>query len=651
MEIKKIFVDNFKAYRKCAFEVNSDLNVFTGTNNAGKTTILEAISLWYECFGFLITKANRGVTNLNLRRGDYRLGNKAQNYVDYREVSSVRSYRFEDIFFDNKTSEEIDISLTFLDRNGDERTIGFLIKAASGNNYEIRLKNHDNFDFQWLNSTFQHLPEPIGCFFASPVAAISVGEKFTLDQHIKRKVNGRQSFVYIRNRIHRLSQKPTFGRFKDNVSYILNGGIAPVDFEVKGDISKDINIDVMISLGNGMSPKEISLLGSGTLQIIELLLTSYEEPKDLNVILLDEPDSHIHRDIQKRLIEVFISQQDVNNQLFITTHNESLIRSVPPKNIFHVDESVSSSGEVKFLPITSQPLPRRQKGISASHYTSVLRNLGCESSLDLLNAMEADRLIFVEGPSDADVIQSILEKSNVELTCVYWAFKGLDNLIKKIAHYRDFLSSIGMDESLWSKAVLVIDADFMTSEQKQNLQLRLQQRLQVPCKVWSSYTLESTILTDIHLLKGIVKRLLLSRELELDDDAIHQALRTQIDDLVDSKRDLLQTDVSYRERITRQIQNRSKILADSLSIVNIFEGGEAMFFQNFDSFAREQLDAGNIYHLADKDDVKSIINNSIRAIVEEHQEEFCLGDIVSESDQGHLFEEWTQMVRKITEHE
>lgn len=466
MEITKVYVNNFKAYRKCTFEVNNNLNVITGTNNAGKTTILEAISLWYECFSFLITRANRGLTSLNLRQGDYRLGYKAQNYVDYREISSVRSYRFEDIFYDHESNAEIDVSLTFLDNEGEERTVGFLIKGASGNNYEIRLKAHDDFDFPWLNSAFQHLPDPIGCYFASPVAAISVGEQFTLDQHIKQKVNARQSFVYIRNRIHRLSQKPTFNNFKENVSYILNGGITPVDFQVKGDITKDINIDVLISLGNGMSPKELSLLGSGTLQIIELLLTSFEEQKDLNVILLDEPDSHIHRDIQKRLIEVFMNQHGVTNQIFITTHNESLIRSVPPENIFHVDETVSSIDEVIFQPITSQQLPRRHRGLSANHYSGVLQNLGCESSLDLLNAMEADRLIFVEGADDAEFIQRILDKCNVNLKCVYWAFGGLDTLIKKISHYKEFLNNIGMDETLWSKAILIIDADFMTLEQK-----------------------------------------------------------------------------------------------------------------------------------------------------------------------------------------
>lgn len=647
MEITKVYVNNFKAYRKCTFEVNSNLNVITGTNNAGKTTILEAISLWYECFSFLISKANRGLTSLNLRQGDYRLGYKAQNYVDYREISSVRSYRFDDIFFDHESNAEIDISLTFLDNEDAECTIGFLIKGASGNNYDIRLKDHDEFNFPWLNSAFQHLPDPLGCYFASPVAAISVGEQFTLDQHIKQKVNARQSFVYIRNRIHRLSQKPTFNKFKQNVAYILNGGINPVDFQVKGDITKDINIDVMISLGNGMSPKEISLLGSGTLQIIELLLASYEEQKDLNVILLDEPDSHIHRDIQKRLIEVFMGQHGATNQIFITTHNESLIRSVPPENIFHVDDTVSSLDDVTFQPITNQQLPKRQRGLSASHYSGVLQNLGCESSLDLLNAMEADRLIFVEGADDAEFIQSILNKHNINLKCVYWAFGGLDTLIKKISHYKDFLNNIGMDETLWSKAVLVIDADFMTSEQKQTLQQRLNQRLQVPCKVWSSYTVESTLVTNLQLFTDLMSRLLISKGLHVEQEALSLALQEKISDLIQSKRDQLQGDAAYRERIVRQIQNRARNLNDCLTITNIFQGGEVMYFQNFERYAREELDAGNIHHLADKDDIKTVINTAISSINPEHEEEFGLEELISVSEQGQSFEEWSQMVNVI----
>jgi AAA15 family ATPase/GTPase len=82
MYIKKLHIDNFKTYKKFNLLANKDVNVLTGVNNSGKTTILEALSLWYECFIFLVKKVERGTESLNLRQGDYRLGNKGQNYID-----------------------------------------------------------------------------------------------------------------------------------------------------------------------------------------------------------------------------------------------------------------------------------------------------------------------------------------------------------------------------------------------------------------------------------------------------------------------------------------------------------------------------------------------------------------------------------------
>lgn len=247
MKITRIYIHNFKSYRKTTIHSNETLNVFTGRNNCGKTTILEAISLWNECFRFLIVKAKKSSKPLNLRQGDYRLGKKNQNYIDYRDITSVRSYNFSDLFFDLDFTNEIEIGLSFQPNQGEEKDIHFVIKAASGNNYDVGLKNHDNFDFPWLNSSFNALPEPIGCFFASPVAAISVGEEFALDQQIRNKVTSRQSFVYIRNRIHRLSQKPSYNEFKEKISYILTGGTRPFEIQISGDISRDINIDINVS--------------------------------------------------------------------------------------------------------------------------------------------------------------------------------------------------------------------------------------------------------------------------------------------------------------------------------------------------------------------------------------------------------------------
>ena len=75
------------------------------------------------------------------------------------------------------------------------------------------------------------------------------------------------------------------------------------------------------------------------------------------MILLDEPDSHIHRDIQKRLLKELKSN---DAQIFLTTHNESLIRSAKPKSIFFIDETVSSNNETIINPISQTNLPQRK---------------------------------------------------------------------------------------------------------------------------------------------------------------------------------------------------------------------------------------------------------------------------------------------------
>ena len=54
MYFKELYIDNFKGYRKFKIKVDENINILTGLNNSGKTTILEAISLWSEIFNYLL---------------------------------------------------------------------------------------------------------------------------------------------------------------------------------------------------------------------------------------------------------------------------------------------------------------------------------------------------------------------------------------------------------------------------------------------------------------------------------------------------------------------------------------------------------------------------------------------------------------------
>ena len=66
MYIQTIQIKNFKAFQDVSINLNSDVNIFTGKNNSGKTTILEAVALWHECFNKLIRQG--GSTTRNYKK-------------------------------------------------------------------------------------------------------------------------------------------------------------------------------------------------------------------------------------------------------------------------------------------------------------------------------------------------------------------------------------------------------------------------------------------------------------------------------------------------------------------------------------------------------------------------------------------------------
>lgn len=56
MYIKKVKIQNFKCYREFEIELNDGLNIVVGNNDAGKSTILEAINLAPNCNNKLNTR-------------------------------------------------------------------------------------------------------------------------------------------------------------------------------------------------------------------------------------------------------------------------------------------------------------------------------------------------------------------------------------------------------------------------------------------------------------------------------------------------------------------------------------------------------------------------------------------------------------------
>ncbi len=633
MYIKKFHIKNFKSFGDIEIEFNSQLNLFTGVNNSGKTTILEAIALWSECFDKVINRS---------KKGEYRLGyssNYHKTYFDYRHIQSIRTTSYKDIFYNLNVKNKIELTMSVdSDIDIDIIDIGFTIENASGSNYKIYLSNYATFDYQLFNRFFDKFPNPITTIFSSPIANINPIEEFRTQPQIKDKLQQRDSVSVLRNRLSRLDEDDYY-KFVSTLSHILSDKKDDITFDTQSNIKDDVCINYDITLHSKDIAKNLSLVGSGTLQIIEILLSLYENRKDLNIVLLDEPDSHIHRDIQKRLMRVLINFSS-NIQIFISTHNESLIRSSKPEHIFHL-EKISKK---LYRPIFYDEQIYTNNGLIPSKHLKVLQDLGNESALDLINALEADKLILVEGKYDPKYIQYILDISSDTKShnIAYWSFEGIDNVFKHIFSYKDMFSKIKNEKTLWEKSILIMDRDYLTDTQAKKLKNNLKKKLGIPIIIWGFYTIETVLLSNKDVLSKIIYEYIDIGDIKQQD--IIDDIDTEIDSIAQNK--LKVWDSELKGKILKWKNDKEKLFTKN-EIYNILPKDKA--YQEMLEFHKNKLLNNEIDSLATKDDIEDIIKNIICKYRPDDKTLNYFELILKNIDKNNAwFDEWDSMIEVVT---
>lgn len=642
MRISRFTIKNFKSFEDVTIEFNPDVNILTGKNNSGKTTVLEALALWHDCFSRKMVQAKR--KEKNYQSGDWVLGPTYNRYFPFEQINSIRSPSLEDIFYQRDKRRIIGLSCTFEDQDHGEMVVDFQI-GQSGANYDINLQGFTEYDFTKFNRYFQKLPDAIGLYYASPVSAIQQIEDFVTEPRLRDAILRRESALVLRNRLYKLLISPDTTRqeeFKENLAYLLYNNEQRIELVARSNIQRDTRVLINYKIGSDNVEKDIALLGSGSLQAIEILLNLYqpgEVPKDLNLVLLDEPDSHIHRDMQQRLMN-FLTRfaGSTNTQVFLSTHNESLIRSAAHFHLFHLEGTEKAyiksidKGQISKI----QP---HFKGIYHSEINPIIRSIGSVTGLDFINTMEADRIIFVEGEDDARILSLLLRQQVANRKkYMFWVLGGISEVFEHIEAYKTVFSAIRNNKPLWEKACLVFDKDYLTDEYTKAFIRQLKERLSLDAFSWSSYTLESTVFTDLEKLSGLIKLWIKEqKDIEIDKDSILVHLTSEyskIHELIEQR-----YSPKFVENICYQYQN----VRDKTK--NIF--GKKMIDQNdiqltplIRAYLQDCLDAGMYFKLMTKDDAGLILNK----VVEPYQLNFSIEtdffDLIRLVNKSLWFEEW-----------
>jgi putative ATP-dependent endonuclease of OLD family len=329
MHISRVKIKNFKCFKDTfSLELNNGLNIIVGNNEAGKSTILEAIHL-----------ALTGLSN-----GKYFKNELSEYFFNNEAVAEYKASLLGDQPMD---APEIVIEvfiagedLPFFEGDGNSekrKECGIILKICLDDKYKTEYEEYikegtinaipiEYYDISWATCAREAItPKKI------PIKSALI------DSNSTRYQNG--SDVYIAHIIrNHLNEKQKNGlsqaHRKLNTSFMADAAVVNVN-EVIKKISKKKERDKEVKLSIDLSSKnawENSLLtyvqdvpfhhiGKGEQSIVKTKLAlEHKKSKEASIILFEEPENHLSHAKLNHLIRD-IHEKCTDKQILISTHS------------------------------------------------------------------------------------------------------------------------------------------------------------------------------------------------------------------------------------------------------------------------------------------------------------------------------------------
>ncbi|WKM74734.1 AAA family ATPase [Klebsiella oxytoca] len=516
LRISKISLKNFKSFKNITINPNPDFNIIIGENSAGKSTVFEAIHLWEKCYKTYI---------LASRKGFYKVKKSTNRYVNYQELDFLRITSDEDLFHDPKDPNlgkcsEITLTLKNEEVEDNSWELGFKVTCPTSiENAFFRVQPIDENQFTDFAEAFceggNFLDEAIFIYQTRPVAGVHQFEPYYNEAQIKRKIQKGYSHEVLRNKI--IAKRKSISDLESSISEILE---KDVKFTMPSDARKNkdefIQLDVSIDRSKYY---DLHLQGSGFLQIVEILSTVEFIEAPLKLLLVDEPDSHIHTKLQHNLL-AHLKKID-HNQFFIISHNDQFVTSAGEGEVFFLNEDAKSGGHLEAINPNSFDIIKNSLG-------------GVILSLERLN--NAKLIAFVEGEDD----EKYLKKLNIKIkeitnpngclkNVVFFPLRGKDNILQKVEYNKRTLNSI-LNGKSWH---VIFDRDFSTNTVDNDLKQKISGKRCTPYS-HTGYCIESVLFSDLNILKEYFHSLapsITENELSTHVDTLINELRASVNDI------------------------------------------------------------------------------------------------------------------------
>lgn len=300
--LTSITVRRFKRLEELVLPLQ-DTNILIGSNNSGKSSVLQAIH-----FAVSVAQTSQLLGGVAWQQDKYQLSFNPTQLL-YSPVADVMTLATGGNLVEDANKR---VEVEFTSETGDKCTVA--VRRGRNRNIAVAIEGRQ------LGEQLQNIEHPFSVY-APGLAGVPREEHFMSPGRVRRIVARGDANLVLRNVLLMLRSQEGNGwnQFSSDLSDVFPNLKLIVSFE--SDTAEYINARFTVNDG-----PELPLDAAGTSILQAAQLLAYVSLFKPSLLILDEPDSHLHPNNQRTLCKVITKLVAQNNfQVVLSTHSRHVL--------------------------------------------------------------------------------------------------------------------------------------------------------------------------------------------------------------------------------------------------------------------------------------------------------------------------------------
>lgn len=382
--ITKLTIKNFKRIQQEEFSFNQ-FELLVGANNSGKSTVLQAMAIWQYCIEIFRQSKRTGGRGIQVVLPNF-TALPLPEFVLLWNNKTERTYSPKKNAPQQKEQKYISIEIIVHWMNTDNIQMNFGVQLRYQSPqaiYAIPIGGWAKFSEVEQDESFPYI------VYVPPFSGIEPHEQWLDDGNVRQHVGKSQPGSVIRNLLFRvidrednnerpipIKENKDWAEIRTKIKEWFGLEILPPQYE------KKISTEIKVEYKANNKTFDIISGGSGFHQILILLAFYYGYDKS-TTILFDEPDAHLHTNLQRNLLSYFRNKSE--KQFIMATHSPEFIGNVDMHDIISM-----LSGEPKRIDSSEK----------------IIRALSDVDNSDIVRTQDSPYILYLEGEDDNRILSS-----------------------------------------------------------------------------------------------------------------------------------------------------------------------------------------------------------------------------------------------------